>query len=134
MKTTGHRARRAAGLSLLELLVAMTVMAVGLLGILALHGSSIGAARRAQRLARAEALADARLEELGALDVPALEAAAGQVETRTEGTLGARLVHRIEHPPGAPDDLRLVTVEVSLGPPAEAARAVRQRLVVTEPP
>lgn len=120
---------RGAGLTLVELLVAITILAVGLLGILAVHTSALGAARREQRRARAEALADSRLEELGTLDVATLEESAGRADTRVDGLMEARVVHTVSPPPGAPDDLVLLTVEASVGRPGETPeRARRQQL------
>jgi prepilin-type N-terminal cleavage/methylation domain-containing protein len=117
---------KARGVTLVEMMVALTVLAVGLLGILAMHTSALAAARRAQRLARAEAVADSRLEELGTLPLPEIEASAGREDARVEGVVEVRVVHHVATPPGAPDDLVLVTVDVAIAragdTPAQASR------------
>jgi prepilin-type N-terminal cleavage/methylation domain-containing protein len=124
------RSTRAGGVTLVEMMVALTVLAVGLLGILAVHTSAIAAARRAQRMTRAEAVAESRLEELGTLDVAAVESAAGREDVRFEGVLEVRVVHTVAPPLGAPDDLVLLTVDVSIGRAGDdPARASRKQLL-----
>ncbi len=65
------------GFSLLELLIALTVLAIGLLGLAGLHIATIHGNVSGFKISTATAVAQERIEELKALDSSAAALAAG---------------------------------------------------------
>lgn len=64
MKATGSSSRPAAGFTLLEVMVALALVAIGLVALLGLGNRSIGVGERVQRLTTATLLAQQKMTEV----------------------------------------------------------------------
>jgi type II secretory pathway pseudopilin PulG len=82
MRTLWSRARtREDGLGLIELIIAMTILTVGLLAILATFSSGMTALARSSRTANASTLADSQLQLYRALTYCAIRLRNGSIPT-----------------------------------------------------
>lgn len=68
VRKTVHRTRSDAGFGMIELVAAMTVMAIGVLAIFAMYHSSMTQTKRASTVTTAAALADTEMENYRAIE------------------------------------------------------------------
>lgn len=111
------RARRRAGMTLVEIMVAMVVLSFGLLGVAALQVRAITEGSGGQHLSSASAVARNRIEELSrsAWDTAALNNSAGVWSAATNITAQDQTYarsERISWDAALPADVTIKTIEV----------------------
>ncbi|MBI4510322.1 MAG: prepilin-type N-terminal cleavage/methylation domain-containing protein [Deltaproteobacteria bacterium] len=101
------------GFTLLEILISLTVMTVGLAGVMSFHMSAIKGNALSQRLDRARMLAEQMMEELRSMPVDDIEtqASQGYADWSEEG--GAVTYHRQVTVTALSTNLARIRVEVS---------------------
>jgi type IV pilus modification protein PilV len=80
-----QRVRRDEGFGLIELLIAMTVLAIGLLALMAAFGSAYASINRASEIGTASVLGDKEMETFRAMSYATVEA---QPATSTQSVVG----------------------------------------------
>ena len=113
MMTAGRRT----GFTLIEVVVALAVVSIALLGLLRLHLLSVASADKAQTLTAAVLLARARITEATCSGYPRVGVESGRAETE-----GGEMTWRTQVTNGQPtrrgevrDGLRRIAVEVAWG-------------------
>jgi prepilin-type N-terminal cleavage/methylation domain-containing protein len=119
--------RREDGFTMVEVLVALVVMAIGLLGVMSMHLTTVKANRISQRLDRAALIAEQTMEQErqalpatltpGVFPKPAVTTAEGVTYTPT-----------VTHDGGGSAGLCRITVEVTFGDEDDAADLHTARL------
>lgn len=103
------RAREEQGFGLVELLIAMTILAVGILAIIAAFSSGMVSLQRASRTSTASALADSQLELYRGIRYDLIS-----LDTTAVGSADATWLNDPAYP--ATDTTRLVTAPCALPP------------------
>ena len=93
MRERAEAARGAGGFTVLEVLVAMTVLVLGLAGVLAVQTAAVKGNQNSRRLDRAKLYAEQTMESLRGKSVPAIEAMAGALPDAPLGPDGV-VYHR----------------------------------------
>lgn len=108
--------RRARGFTLIEVMVAMAILGIALLGLLGLHHQSMQSVIRAQEETRASMLAQAVMTEAELERYPDLGTTHGDFEASFPGEFPDFRWERIVAASGMFPDVRKVKVVVAYGP------------------
>lgn len=87
MKTTRRNDRRRGGLSMVELLVALTVLAIGLLGLLAMQTQALQGAQRGKNVTEAARVAEEQMAFLNRQPWAAIPVAAWSAPRSVQSTV-----------------------------------------------
>ena len=113
MNLLSHRAR---GFTLLEVMIAIAILGIALLGLLGLHHQSLQSVIRAQQSTRASMLAQAVMTEAELERYPDLGRSSGDFESSFPGEFPDFRWERVVAASGMFPDVRKVKVVVRYGP------------------
>jgi general secretion pathway protein I len=120
------RCGRARGFTLLEVMVAIAILGIALLGLLGLHHQSMQSVIRAQQATRASMLAQAVMTEAELERFPELGRTSGNFEASFPGEFPDFRWQREVAASGMFIDVRMVRVLISYGP------GLKQRFALVE--
>jgi general secretion pathway protein I len=118
--------RNPRGFTLLEVMVAMAILGIALLGLLSLHHQSVQSVIRAQQSTKASMLAQVVMTEAELERFPELGRTRGDFEASFPGEFRDFRWERVVVESGMFPDVRKVTVLISYGP------ALRQHFEIAE--
>ena len=107
---------RPRGFTLLEVMVAMAILGIALLGLLSLHHQSVQSVIRAQQSTRASMLAQAVMTEAELERFPDLGRTSGDFESAFPGEFPDYRWQRVVADSGMFPDVRKVTILIAYGP------------------
>ncbi len=108
--------RRAGGFTLIEVMVAIAILGVALMGLLALHHQSMQSVIRAQQMTRAAMLAQAVMTEAEIERFPDLGSTKGDFQASFPGEFPDFQWQRTVEASGTFPDVRKVKVAIYYGP------------------
>lgn len=106
-------ARRAAGFTIIEVLIAMTVLAIGLIGVVGLQRTSTQASGYSRRATEAAVLGEDKLEQLRT--IPVLDIVDGSEQVDGTGVLSSQGVFTRSWEIAWESDFATLTVTVAWG-------------------
>lgn len=118
------------GFTLIEMMIALTVLTIALLGMLGLYRTSARSNMFARRFGEAHELAVARIEAMRPLALAAIEAQANQTTDFVEAGVTYHVVHRVDRDVGGNPNLFRITALASFAQDGDEAEQSTARLEV----